>query len=64
MRALGLVGWTGRGGRGTLKELLFFVNWLSCLSSSFIKGFRLAGMVGWLKNVPQELYHRSGFFLD
>jgi len=57
--------WAGlEGVGGELKELLFcFVNWLSCLSLSFIKGFWLAGIVGWLKNVPQELYHRYFFRL-
>lgn len=44
---------------GELKELLFcFVNWLSSLSLSFINGFWLAGIVGWLKSVPQELGFR------
>ncbi len=44
---------------GELKELLFcFVNWLSCLSLSFINGFWLAGIVGWLKSVSQELGFR------
>ncbi len=50
---------------GELKELLFcFVNWLSCLSLSFIKGFWLAGIVGWLKSVPQELRFRVLVFFS